>query len=76
MKSDKRQMNLCYAEKCSNFNKLQTSCHSMNNNNYKIIYRDFFKNKDNVLLERELAEEALFADAEDIFVDWLKEWNG
>ena len=40
--------------------------------NYKIIYKDFFEDKSNVLLEQSLANESLFCGSETVFVDWLK----
>lgn len=76
MKSVIEKMNKCYAEKCKNFNKSFAFCHSMNGDNYKIVYKDFFDDQNNVLLEQSLAKEVLFCDCENVFVDWLKEeWN-
>lgn len=71
MKSVIRKMNTEYDEICKNFNKSKSFCHSMNIEDYKIIYKDFFDNKDNVLFEQNLAKDALI-DNENVFVDWLK----
>ena len=72
MKSVFEKMNKCYAEKCNNFNKSRSFCHSMKQENYKIVYKDFFENKSNVLLEQSLANESLMCDSETTFIDWLK----
>ena len=72
MKSVIEKMNKCYAEKHKNFNKSECFCHSMIDENYKIVYRDFFEDKNNILFEQKLANESLLFDSENVFVDWLK----
>ena len=59
------------------FNKYPTFYHTMNIERYKISYRDFFDDTDNVLFEQDIAESNLDSASEDIYVDWLnEEWNG
>lgn len=69
MKAVFEKINKCY-EKSAIFNKMQDFCHSINIEDYKIVYRDFFANKNNIQFEKELAEENDFL-AEKIYVDWL-----
>ena len=71
MKAVFDEMNNYYDKKNDNFNKSKCFCHSMNIEDYKILYKDFFADKKNVYLEQTLSEETDF-DAEKIYVDWLK----
>ena len=62
-------------QKCScGFHKTQTFCHSMNQQDYKILCKDFFSKKKNVALELQLADEPQDTlQEQDIFVGWLNE---
>ena len=58
-------------KKVVDFNKFRSFYHTMNIDDYKINYKNFFDDEDNFLFEQNLATESFDLEAEDIFVDWL-----
>ena len=74
MKAVIELMNKEYQKRSCNIHKTQTFCHRMNQQDYKILCKDFFSKKKNVALELQLADEPQDTlQEQDIFVSWLNE---
>ena len=67
-------MNKKYQGRSCDFHKIQSFCHSMNVQDYKIHCKEFFLNQQNEKLELEIAQQATSSlQDQDIFEKWLIE---